>query len=210
MFTVQDNYTAPTEPTLSTTFTKFGVQDFVVEYRTGSGWAEVPGASVISNTRVWRQFNFVPLTTSRIWVLVTRALASRSRLVEVEAYAVWGTVNQMPSVTLTGPTTGGTFPVSSVVTLEAMASDVDGVVSQVEFLVNGAGVGSDTSGSAWRLHVDMDVADPWHLHCDCEGDRRWRSDADVESGDDPTDVPGRSGQRRPGRQRRTSGGLDDG
>ena len=90
VFTVQDSYASPGTPTLSMTFTKYGLQDFVVEYWTGSAWQPVPGGVVVNNTRVWRQFNFAPVTTSRIRVLVTRALASKSRLVEVEVYATIG------------------------------------------------------------------------------------------------------------------------
>ena len=90
LFMVQDKYTAPGTPTLDMTFTKYGLQDFVVEYWTGSAWQAIPGGSVVDNTRVWRQFNFAPLTTSRIRVFITRALASKSRLVEIEAYATIG------------------------------------------------------------------------------------------------------------------------
>ncbi len=90
VFSVQDAYSAPAEPTLGMTFTKYGLQDFVVEYWTGSAWAPVPGGSVVNNTRVWRQFTFAPVTTSRIRVWVTRALGSRSRLIEIEAYATAG------------------------------------------------------------------------------------------------------------------------
>ena len=85
VFTVQDNYGSPVEPTVSLGFTKYGLQDFVVEYWTGTAWAPVPGGSVVNNTRVWRQFNFAPITTSRIRVFVTRALASRNGIVEVKS-----------------------------------------------------------------------------------------------------------------------------
>ena len=144
--TVQDSYGSPSEPTLGMTFTRYGLQDFVVEYWTGSEWAAVPGGNVLNNTRVWRQFNFVPLTTSRIRVFVTRSLGSRSRLIEIEAYAVVGTVNQGPSVTITSPATGASFPVSTPVTLAAAASDANGSVSRVDFYVNGVLEGSDSTG----------------------------------------------------------------
>jgi Big-like domain-containing protein len=87
---VQDNYTAPSEPTLSMTSTKYALQDFVVEYWTGTGWAAVPGGNVVNNAKIWRQFNFAPITTSRIRVWVTRALGGRSRVVEIEAYTMIG------------------------------------------------------------------------------------------------------------------------
>jgi hypothetical protein len=87
---VQDAHTAPSEPTLSMTFTKYGLQDFVVEYWTGSGWAPIPGGNVVNNTRIWRQFHFAPLTTSRIRVFVTKASNGFTRVVEIEAYATLG------------------------------------------------------------------------------------------------------------------------
>jgi hypothetical protein len=53
--------------------------------------------------------------------------------------------NANPTVTLTAPTAGASFAVSSPVTLSATASDSDGTVSQVEFLVNGSVVATDTT-----------------------------------------------------------------
>ncbi len=147
VFSVQDNYSAPAVPTLSMTFTKYGLQDFVVEYWTGAAWEPVPGGTVVNNTRVWKQFNFAPLTTSRIRVWVTRALGSRSRLIEIEAYAVAGAQNSSPNVTVTGPAAGSDFAVSTPVTLQATATDVDGTVSHVNFYANGTLVGTDTK--AW-------------------------------------------------------------
>ena len=147
IFTVQDAYATPSDPTLSMTFTKWGVRDFVVEYWTGSAWESVPGGVVADNSYVWRQFNFVPVTTSRIRVLITDALQSNSRLTEIEAYAVLGTENQSPSVTLMSPVSGGTFNVTEAISLEATAADGDGTVSQVDFHANGVLVGTDATES---------------------------------------------------------------
>jgi hypothetical protein len=102
LFTVQDNYTSPSEPTLDMTFTTYGVRDFIVEYWTGSQWLPIPGGSVIDNTFVWRQFNFVPVTTSRIRVSITDGLNLSSRLTEIEAYAVLGSEDDPVAVILTG------------------------------------------------------------------------------------------------------------
>ena len=52
----------------------------------GDAWQTIPGGIVTGNNRVWRQFTFAPITTSRIRVVVTRGLASHSRIVELEAY----------------------------------------------------------------------------------------------------------------------------
>ncbi len=85
VFTVQDNYSAPSTPTPSMTFGLYGVRDFEVQYWTGSAWQNVPGGLVTGNTLVWRQFTFPALTTSKIRISVTQAM-NHSRLVEIEAY----------------------------------------------------------------------------------------------------------------------------
>jgi hypothetical protein len=87
---VQDNHTSPIEPTLSMAFTRYGVRDFTVQYWTGTSWQSVPNGVVTSNTRVWRQFNFSPISTSRVRVLITNGLASNSRLTEIDVYSPGG------------------------------------------------------------------------------------------------------------------------
>jgi RHS repeat-associated protein len=62
-----------------------GVTSFEVEYRDGAGWAAAAGAA--NNALVWRRVEFSPVTTARLRVRVTGALAGHSRLAEVEA---WG------------------------------------------------------------------------------------------------------------------------
>lgn len=88
--TVQDNYSAPIDPTASTTFTAYGITDFEVQYWNGSSWTPVPGATVTGNNLVWRSFSFSPITTDRIRVVVIRALGSYSRVTEVEAWTSGG------------------------------------------------------------------------------------------------------------------------
>ena len=87
LYMVQDNYANPAEPTAAMTFTQFGIADFEVQYWTGSAWQAVPGGSVTGNNRVWRQFVFTPVTTSKIRVLVLRSADLWSRVTELEAYA---------------------------------------------------------------------------------------------------------------------------
>ena len=90
VFTVQDNYTNPAEPTEAMTFTKYGITDFEVQYWTGSAWQAVPGGSVTGNNRIWRRFVFSPVVTSKIRVLVLRSPDSWSRVTELEVYAEAG------------------------------------------------------------------------------------------------------------------------
>jgi N-acetylneuraminic acid mutarotase len=86
VFTVQDEYANPVEPTAAMTFSKYGATDFAVEYWDGAAWAAIPGASVAGNGKVWVNFSFPTVTTNRIRVVITGALAGYSRLTEVEAW----------------------------------------------------------------------------------------------------------------------------
>ena len=90
VFSVQDNYNSPVEPTSTLTFTQYGVTDFQVQYWNGSAWVDVPGGNVTGNNLVWRKFTFGQITTTKIHVVVSKTPAgpdSYSRIVELEA---WG------------------------------------------------------------------------------------------------------------------------
>jgi len=90
VFTIQDNYANPADPTLSTTFGTYGLTGYDVQYWNGSSWVTVSGGSVSGNNKVWRQFSFAAITTSKIRVLTNASPDGWSRLVEVEAYQVQG------------------------------------------------------------------------------------------------------------------------
>jgi hypothetical protein len=89
VFTIQDNFGSPIDPTPTTTFTLYGIVDFQVQYWTGSAWADVPGGNVTGNNLVWRSFSFSPITTTQIRVLVNSSASPNdySRLIEVEAWS---------------------------------------------------------------------------------------------------------------------------
>ena len=53
--------------------------------------------------------------------------------------------NQSPTVRLSAPTNGQVFPAPATVPLQAIATDPDGQVVQVEFLANGQVIGQDTT-----------------------------------------------------------------
>ncbi|HKB68653.1 MAG TPA: hypothetical protein VKC61_22520, partial [Pyrinomonadaceae bacterium] len=86
VITVQDDDQNSLEPTQAMTFSLSGITAFDVQYWTGSAWITVPNGSVTGNNKVWRQFTFSPIATSKIRVLVNNALNTRSRIVELEAY----------------------------------------------------------------------------------------------------------------------------
>jgi hypothetical protein len=142
VFSMQDNYASPIEPTPTMTFTSWGLRAFEVQYWTGSAWAAVPGGAVTNNTLVWRRFAFAPVTTSRIRVVVTGAMNGYSRIMEVEAFGVSPGINAPPEVTMTSPVAGAVFTAPATVMLTAAASDADGAIVSVEFFANGAPIGS--------------------------------------------------------------------
>ncbi|MEK6289148.1 MAG: RHS repeat-associated core domain-containing protein, partial [Acidobacteriota bacterium] len=86
VFTLQDNYTNPAEPTEAMTFSQYGIVDFKVQYWNGTAWTAVTDGVVTGNNKVWRKFSFSNITTDQIRVRVTSALASYSRVTEIEAY----------------------------------------------------------------------------------------------------------------------------
>jgi hypothetical protein len=85
VYTLQDNYTNPVEPTDTMTFSLYGITAFTVQGWNGSAWVNL--ASVSGNNLVKRTVNFSAYTTDRIRISITGGLASYSRITEVEA---WG------------------------------------------------------------------------------------------------------------------------
>jgi thermitase len=85
VYSVQDNYTNPVEPTDSMIFSLYGVVDFTVQGWNGSAWVAL--ASVTGNNLIKRTVNFAAFTTDRIRVQITKALNSYSRITEIEAWA---------------------------------------------------------------------------------------------------------------------------
>ena len=86
VFTLQDNYADSSEPTESMTFTQWGLTAYTVEYWSGSSWIQIPNASVTGNNKIWRKFEFSPISTSKIRVVTSASVDGFSRLTEVEAY----------------------------------------------------------------------------------------------------------------------------
>ena len=150
VFTVQDNYAAPSAPTLDMTFTQWGITDFQVQYSSNGSWVGVPGGNVTGNNRVWRTFTFAPISTNAIRVLVNGALNSYARITEVEAWTVAGgsPPNAPPTINFTTtPTNNSTVVAPATVTLSATATDSDGAVSKVEFYRNGTLIGTVSTPS---------------------------------------------------------------
>ncbi len=94
IYSVQDNYTAPTEPTDTQTFTRYGITDFTVQGWNGSAWVTL--GTVTGNNLVKRTVSFPAFATDRIRINVTGATNGVwSRITEIEA---WGlSIGAQPS-----------------------------------------------------------------------------------------------------------------
>src|SRR4029077_4852211 len=86
VYTVQDYWANPVEPTDTMTFTQWGLTDFTVEGWNGTAWVIL--GTVGGNNLVKRTVNFTAYTTDRIRINISNALNSYSRITEVEAWGV--------------------------------------------------------------------------------------------------------------------------
>lgn len=91
VFTIQDTWWNPIEPTELMNFFNNGVTAFEVQYLAGVNWVTVPGGTVTGNMKVWRKFTFAPVVTNKIRVKTNAAKSANSILIEVEAYGVQAT-----------------------------------------------------------------------------------------------------------------------
>jgi hypothetical protein len=85
VYSVQDNFNAPVEPTDTMTFSKYGIKGFQVQGWNGSAWVTL--ATVSNSNLVKRAVTFTAYTTSKIRISTTAAGDGYSRIVEIEA---WG------------------------------------------------------------------------------------------------------------------------
>ena len=155
VFTVQDTYANPQEPTETMTFTHYGITDFEVQHWTGSAWQTVQGGSVTGNNKVWRKFTFPDVSTRFVRVLIVGSTDGFSRLTELEAYATadapaTGTVN------FAALANGGVASASSAYAGYPASAVNNGDRRGVGW---GSGGGwNDATGSSWPDVVQVDFS----------------------------------------------------
>jgi hypothetical protein len=88
VFTQQDAWWSPVEPTETLNFFNNGITAFEVQSWNGTTWVTIPGAVVTGNTKVWRRITFPSVTTDRIRLLIQAAKIQFSTVVELEAFGV--------------------------------------------------------------------------------------------------------------------------
>ncbi|HKR61991.1 MAG TPA: discoidin domain-containing protein [Pyrinomonadaceae bacterium] len=87
IFTGQDDYANPIEPTEATMFSLYGLTGFDVQYWTGSAWQTVSGGSVSGNNKVWKKITFSAISTTKIRLVTNASVDGWSRLPEIEAWS---------------------------------------------------------------------------------------------------------------------------
>ncbi len=86
VYTLQNDYNNPVEPTPLTPATYNGIQDFEVQYWDGAQWVTIPGGSVTGNDKAMRIFAVPLIQTTKLRVIITASRNHYSRIVEVEAF----------------------------------------------------------------------------------------------------------------------------
>jgi hypothetical protein len=110
VYSVQDDFLSPVEPTDAMTFTRYGLTDFQVQAWNGTGWVTL--GSVRYNNLVKRTVSFDAYTTDRIRISITGAKdALWSRVTEVEA---WSSSGAAPMINYALASNGGTASASSI------------------------------------------------------------------------------------------------
>jgi RHS repeat-associated protein len=112
LFTIQDNFNSPSEPTEVMTFSSYGLTSWSVAYWDGSAWVDIPDAAVTGNNKVWRKLTLSqPVTTTKIRVLPHASVDNGySRITEVEA---WGNVTPPAKTNVALRANGATATASS-------------------------------------------------------------------------------------------------
>jgi hypothetical protein len=119
VYSVQDNYLSPVEPSDTMTGTRFVVSSFDVQGWNGSSW--VTHASVSGNARIKRTVSFASYTTDRIRIVVGSTQDGVwSRITEVEAWSP--TIVTAKNYALA--TNGGTASASSTLAPSFPASTI--------------------------------------------------------------------------------------
>jgi Tfp pilus tip-associated adhesin PilY1 len=86
VYSVQDNYANPIEPTDTTTFSLYGLTNFVVQGWDGAAWQTL--ATVSGNNLVKRTVNFSAFATTQIRIYITGSADGYSRATEVQAWGI--------------------------------------------------------------------------------------------------------------------------
>ena len=137
VYSVQDDFQDPVEPTDTTRFTLYGLTSFQVQGWNGASWVTL--GSVSGNDLVKRTVSFTPFTTDRVRIVTTGVADNAwSRIAEIEAW------------TATSATTTANYALAANGGV-AIASSTLRPANVVQYVNDGqrSGAGWSTGGGGW-------------------------------------------------------------
>ena len=149
VFSIQDNAGSPSEPTLTMTFSLYGLTTFAAQYWDGLQWVTVPGGSITGNNKVWKQISFSAVTTTKIRIWITGSSDGYSRLAEIEA---WGTSAPVTRQNVAASANGGAATASE--TNSAPYAPAGAINGERKLYANNAWANSTATFPQW-LEVDF-------------------------------------------------------
>lgn len=99
VISLRNAYNDTSAVTLTETFSSYGAVAYNVQYWNGSSWVDIQAVS--GNNKVWRQFTFSSITTTKIRLQNITGADNYARIVEVEA---WGNSDTTSPSDVTGLT----------------------------------------------------------------------------------------------------------
>jgi hypothetical protein len=164
----------------SDTFTLYGLQDFLVQYWNGTGWATLE--TFVSNNKVWATSSFPITWMSKIRIYMTKSPDSYGRLVEVEAIgpAVTSSPVSRSNIGENSFMSYKTPPENKANFLRLEIRDLDDTFYTKKYVYNDRSALRDQTG----ILVDFGIV-PLGVASNSLGDRlgeavmRWNSDLDL-------------------------------
>jgi hypothetical protein len=150
LFTLQDNFNNPAEPTEEMTFSQYGVSSFRLSYWDSPTGQWIMLAQVDGNNKVWRTAKFPTVVTPKLSIAILNGSTNYSRVVEIEAWEAPASTNvalaSNGGQAFASSTLSSAFPVSSII-------DGDGT---------GTGWGAGTGG--WHDATSNSFPDYLEIH----------------------------------------------
>jgi len=156
VYSVQDDFLNPVEPSDAMTFTRYGLTAFSVQGWNGSAWVTL--ATVSGNNLVKRVVSFSPFATARIRVVVT-AVADNlwSRITEIEA---WTSSPPAPMTNYALASNGGVASASSSMGSANLPGNVNNNQRSGAGLLTGGGGWADADAGAFPDWVQINFSAP--------------------------------------------------
>lgn len=155
VYGVRDDYTNTVDPTVDTVSSIYALTSFDIQYWTGATWQTVPNGSVTNNNKVVVRVGFSAITTTKIRVVVNNAMASYSRIVELQAWSSGSNPTPTPTPTPTStPTPNSTPTPTATPTPVVSPTPTPGERINVALTSNGGTASASSESSSPSVAID--------------------------------------------------------